>query len=105
MMMVVIKNGGIKSLTFVSYQVELKEIWRNNVAATKSSVLSDEEADISDSIAVCIRNSHNCKGYVITGLYKIVCVCYCHNHQFITKIAEWNSISCRTKRTNKIRGS
>jgi hypothetical protein len=75
-------------LTFLSYQDELKQIWRNNVAATKSTVLKDEEVDISDSIAICIRNNHNCKGHVIIGLHKVVCVCYCHNHQFITKIPE-----------------
>jgi hypothetical protein len=92
-------------LTFVSYQNELKEIWRNNVAATKSTVLNDGEVDISDSVVVCIRNSHNCKGHIIVGLHKLVCVCYCHNSQFITKISEWNSVSHGNKRRNKIRGS
>ena len=75
-------------MTFVSYQDELKEIWRDNIAATKSAVLKGEEEDVSDSIEVCVRNNHNCKGHVIIGLHKLVCVCYCHNHQFITKIPE-----------------
>jgi hypothetical protein len=94
-------------LTFVSYQDELKEIWRDNVAATKSAVLEvqGEEADVSDSILICVRNNHNCKGYIIIGLHKLVCVCYCHNHQFITKIPEWNNISHSIKRRNKIGGS
>lgn len=91
-------------MTFLSYQDELREIWRDNIAATKSAVLKDEEVDISDSIAVCIKNNHNCKGYAIVGLHKIGCVCHCHNHQLITKIPEWNS-SCSIKRSNKIRGS
>jgi len=91
-------------LTFVSYQDELKEIWRDNVATTKSAVLNGEDADISDSIAICVRNNHNCKGHVIVGLHKLVCVCYCHHDQPIIKIPVRNSIYSRRRRTTKTRG-
>jgi hypothetical protein len=93
-------------LTFVSYQDELKQIWRDNFAATKSAVLTEEveEANASDSVLMCVRNNHSCKGYVNTGLAKLVCVCYCHNHQFITKIPECNS-SCTSKRRTKTGGA
>ncbi|HJT48214.1 MAG TPA: hypothetical protein VJ729_08510 [Nitrososphaeraceae archaeon] len=91
-------------MKFVSYQDELKKIWRDNVAATKSAVL-EGETDVRGSIAACARNNHNCKGYTIIGLHKLVCICYCHTHQFITKIPVWNSNSHSIKRRNNIIGS
>ena len=41
-------------MTFLSYQDELKQIWRENVAARKSAVLKGEEVEVSDSIDVIL---------------------------------------------------
>jgi hypothetical protein len=66
-------------LTFVSYQDELKQIWRDNIAATKSAVLTDEveEKNVSDSVLVCVRN------------------------QSIIKVPEWKNSSYSSKRRSK----
>jgi hypothetical protein len=66
-------------LTFVSYQDELKQIWRDNIAATKSAVLTDEveEKNVSDSVLVCVRN------------------------QSIIKVREWKNSSYSSKRRSK----
>lgn len=55
---------------FVTYQDELKEIWRDNVTFTKSLVLFQEEHGNGD-----VEASEHC----------------CHYHQFIAKFPEWIS--------------
>ena len=64
-------------MTFVSYQDELKQMWIDNVAATKSAVLTDqvEETNVSDSVSVCVRN------------------------QSIIKVPEWKNSSYNSKRS------
>jgi hypothetical protein len=60
-------------LTFITYQDELREIWRDNITATKSLVLfqlQDGYGDGDDHVT----NEH-----------------YYHHRQFITKIPQWNS--------------
>jgi hypothetical protein len=66
----------LTSSSFLSYQDELKQIWRDNLAVTKSLVLFQEEYDDGDGNG---------------------------GTNIIAKIPEWNSsIYCKTR--NKLRG-
>jgi hypothetical protein len=76
------KNWGIWGLTasFVSYQDELKRIWSDNVAFTKSLILFQEKEENGT-----IEHYH---------------------HQLIAKIPKWNNSSSGSgsKTKNKIGG-
>jgi hypothetical protein len=69
-------------MTNISYEEELKNIWVDNLIATKSHVLEDDGK--SYSILICAENNHDCNGYSIVGLTKHKCPCLCHiRSQFI----------------------
>ena len=74
-------------MTLVSYQDELKEIWRDNITATKSLVLKQEQEQNRDGVDGTSER-------------------YYFHHKFITKVHEWNNNSSGSgsKTRNKLRG-
>jgi hypothetical protein len=103
-------------LTFLSYQDELKNIWSENVAFTKSSVLEykDDNSAYTDECInsaefhakeLLIQKLRTSKRRSIESKNIVIGLNTRGGLQFITKIPNWNNNSSSGSKTrNKLRG-
>jgi hypothetical protein len=108
-------------MTFISYDEELKEIWRDNIAFTKSRVLeyiddnsaytdTDEfinSAEFQTAKKLLIQKLRRSKRRSIESKNIVIGLNTRGSLQFITKIPEWNnnnSSGSGSKRRNNIGG-